>query len=173
MSTPSTTPMQGARTGTVLVSARRAAHSVPWLDMRSDAKEIPDALDGSKPVGWWLSEEATFTGRAAQEGPGTPGAAEEVSLGGTVALAVFADRVIGIVSPNDFAPPAVWFSWPRPSVAVETSGTVGLIRKRPRQLALQVEGHGALQLTAVSSLLRSMGSYQAGQEGSLLKALRR
>ena len=55
-------------------------------------------------------------------------------------------------------------------MAVQTTGSQGLLRKRPT--TIEVRGtDGTLELMSISRLLRNMGSYQSGQEGSLLRAL--
>lgn len=150
--------------GATLVSERRTAMTVDALGIASDAQEIPTPTDGSKPVGWWLAERSRFTSRA------TDDAQAETTREGTTALAVTAERVVGIVSPNDGSTSAVWFSWGLPSLDIQTAGSQGFLKKRPMSITLALNG-ASVELSAVSRLWRNSGRYQTGQEGSLLKAL--
>jgi hypothetical protein len=157
--------------GTVLVDGRGAARKEIGIGVRCDAKDIPEPLSGAKPVGWWLAAEASYTGSASTGGE-TPniGDAREVSVSGTAALAVAEGRIIGIVSADNRGEPALWFAWSLTQVAVQTTGSQGLLRKRPT--TIEVRGtDGTLELMSISRLLRNMGSYHSGQEGSLLRAL--
>jgi hypothetical protein len=146
--------------------------------MRCDGKDIPEAVSGVKPDGWWLIGECIFGGTAAPGGEsGTLGAPGDAVVRGTAVLAVGEGRVIGIVSPNDVAEPALWWAWPLAEISVETVGTQGLIKKRPAGIKVHrgggVEGDGdSLAFKDVSRLFRSGGGrYQTGQEQSLLAAL--
>ena len=56
--------------GTILLDAR-GARQIAGLSMKCDGKEIPDALNGAKPDGWWLVSKCTFAGTAT---PSTSGA---------------------------------------------------------------------------------------------------
>lgn len=149
--------------GVRLISQRLTATVDTALGIKSDAQEIPTPSDGSKPVGWWLAEQSRYQG-SAEDGPG------DTTCEGTVALAVDAARVLGIVSPNDETTPAVWFSWSLPTLDVRTAGSQGFLKKRPTTITLVRDG-ASIELSAVSRLYRNSGRYQSGQEGSLLKAL--
>jgi hypothetical protein len=163
--------------GTALMDARNAARQLQALEMKCDGKEIPEALDGAKPIGWWIASECTFGGEVASgRETGTLGQKKDIVMKGPAALAVFEERVIGILSPDSGAEPALWWSWPLTSTAVEGHGTQGAFKKRPSKLRLDrgggAEGDGdSIVLGGVARLYRSSGRYQTGQEGSLLKAL--
>jgi hypothetical protein len=74
---------------------------------------------------------------------------------------------------------ALWWSWPLASTAVSGVGVQGLFKKRPNAIRLDRNGGvdddegDTIVLKYVSRLYRSSGSFQSGQEGSLLKALNR
>jgi hypothetical protein len=164
--------------GTVLVDGRGAARVVASLAMKCDAKEIPEAADGSAPEGWWIAADCTFGGRLRPRGEtGTLGEPADGMMEGQAAVAVFADRIIGIMSPTAKAAPAVWWSWPLTTTKVSASGSEGLLKKRPTALRLDRNGGveaddgDSIVLKAVSRLYRSSGRFQSGQSASLLKAL--
>lgn len=154
--------------GTILIDARGAARRVEALEMRGDAKEIPDPLGNEKPIGWWIVGVCTMSGSArvgALDGVSTP-----VNMQGTAALAIVQGRLLGIFSTNSKADPAVWFSWSIPSLHIEAAGSQGLFKKRPTQIT--VSGPDAtLVLSQVNRLYRNSNSYQSGQENSFLGAL--
>jgi len=157
--------------GVLLVPEQhRAVHSTV-LAMECDAQEIPSPRGGSKPIGWWLAERSSYQG-AADEADTQLKGLQPTTCEGTAALAVTAERVFGIVSPNDETTPAVWWSWSLSALDVETAGSQGFLKKRPVAITLTLEG-GTIELSAVSRLYRNSGRYQTGQEGSLLKALER
>jgi hypothetical protein len=149
---------------TKLITERRMARTDTELGISSDDKEIPTPSDGSKPVGWWLSEQSCLQASA-------DGAQGVFTCEGTTALAVTGERVLGIVSPNDETTPAVWFSWSLPALKVQTAGEKGFLKKRPTSITLTFDG-AIIELSALSRLWRNSGRYQTGQEGSLLKALK-
>jgi hypothetical protein len=165
--------------GTALVDARSAARQLQALEMKCDGKEIPEALDGEKPTGWWIASECTFAGAAAPAGEtGTLEPKKGIVLKGPAAMAVFDDRVIGILSPGSGAESALWWSWPLAGTGVEGHGTQGMFKKRPSKLRIdhngRADGDGdgdSIVLGGVARLFRSSGRYQSGQESSLLKAL--
>jgi hypothetical protein len=64
----------------------------------------------------------------------------------------------------------VWWTWRLDELSLSSEGSQGLFKKRPVDIWLDHDD-GRLHLKDVSRLLRNSGSYQAGQEGSLLKAL--
>jgi hypothetical protein len=155
---------------TAVVDARGERQLAP-LEMKCDKREIPEALDGSKPTGWWLVGTCRFSGSAALGGEtGTLGEPSDTQADGTAALAVGNGRIFGIVSPNTDAAAAVWWSWPLSEVQVGTVGSQGFLKKRPTQLTLKTTD-GQLTFADVSRLWRNSGSQQAGQEASLLKAM--
>ncbi len=166
--------------GTVLVDARRVAHQLEALAMKCDAKEIPRPLDEAKPVGWWLAGDCTFGGSALRKGQaGALGAPQQGTLKGQAAMAVCANRIIGILSPASAAGPAIWWSWPLGDLDVGASGSQGIFKKRPQALKLDRDGgiDGAsgdtIILKSVVKLLPSSKKFQSGQEGTLLAALHR
>jgi hypothetical protein len=155
---------------TAIVDARGARQLAP-LQMKCDNQEIPEALDGAKPSGWWLVGVCSFSGPAAKGGEtGTLGETADTQAEGTAALAVGGGRVFGIVSPNTDVAAAIWWSWPLSEVRVEAVGSQGFLKKRPTQLTLKTSD-AQLTLAFVSRLYRNSGSRQSGQEASLLKAL--
>lgn len=162
---------------TALVEARDSVRQLQALAMKCDGKEIPEALDGTKPTGWWIASECTFAGAAAPAGEtGTPGPKKDIVLKGPAAMAVFEDRVIGILGPRSEAEPALWWSWRLASTGVEGHGTQGMFKKRPSKLRIDHDGGAdgdgdSIVLGGVAQLFRSSGRYQSGQESSLLKAL--
>jgi hypothetical protein len=166
--------------GTVLVDAQGAAHQLQTLAMKCDAKGIPQPMSGAEPSGWWLVEDCTFGGSVRSGGDaGTSGAPREASIKGQAAMAVCADRIIGILSPGPATGPAMWWSWSLGDLDVGSSGSQGVFKKRPQALRLDRNGGvgGAagdtIVLKGVAKLLRNSGRFQTGQEASLLEALRR
>ena len=159
--------------GTVLVDGRGAARSLRALGMKCDNKEIPELSSGAKPAGWWLIAGCHYEGSAATGGEsGNPGAPATTELQGTAAVMVGEDRLVGILSPNDKAEPALWWSWPLSSLTVESAGSQGLFKKRPTDITLKA-ADGTFHIKEVSRLYRHSGNFQSGQEGSFLKALGR
>jgi hypothetical protein len=165
-------------TETVLVNTRGAAVSMPSLAMRCDPKEIPEAADGTKPTGWWLVDDCTFGGQiqsAADDG--TVSESETVVVKSMAAVAVFDERVIGIARPASQESAALWWSWSLTSTTVSGVGVQGLFKKRPSAIRLDRNGGvddndgDTIVLKHIARLYRNNGSFQAGQEGSLLEAL--
>jgi hypothetical protein len=157
--------------GALLVYKRRRHGQISPLGMQCDSKEIPSPLDDDKPVGWWLAEVSSFSGKAASKvDDGQLTKLQETRCAGTAALAVTSERMLGILSPSEVSTPAVWWSWSLPSIEVETDGELGLFKKRPRVLVLTCESR-TVELASVSRLYRNSGRYQTGQENSLLSAL--
>lgn len=154
--------------GTILVAARGEARRTEALEMRCNAKEIPDPLGTEKPVGWWIAGLCTVSGSASA---GTPdGVITPVRMQGTVAIAVTPEWLLGIFSTNSTADPAIWFSWSIPQLRIETAGSQGVFKKR----AAQITVHGldaTLVLSDVNRLYRNIIKYQTGQENSFLDAV--
>jgi hypothetical protein len=163
-------------TVSVLVDAR-GARQVPALDMKCDAKEIPDFLDRSKPDGWWLIERCTFAGSVTPAGNGTSlGEPIDGTVAGTAAVAIGGGRLVGIISPQSAGGQPLWWAWPLSDVKVESGGAQGLFKKRPTSIQVHRAGGvdqdgDSLVFGGVARLYRSSGSLQTGQEASLLKAL--
>jgi hypothetical protein len=158
---------------TTLVDARGAARTLSPLGIKCDAKEIPEFLNGQKPSGWWLFTNCQFSGQAATGGEtGTLGDAIDASCDGTAAVAVGDGQLIGILSPNDKAQAALWWAWEVNSLQIQATGSQGFLKKRPTDITITT-ADGALEVKSVSRLYRNSGSYQSGQETSLLKALGR
>ena len=163
--------------GTVLVDARGAARKVGSLGMKCDGKEIPEPLDDSEPVGWWLAGDCTFAGLLLPGGEtDTLGDPTEGTMKGQAALAIGDGRVIGIMSPMSQAAAALWWSWPLLATEVSAVGTLGVFKKRPRVIRLDRNGGidsdgDTLVLKIVSKLYRTAGRFQSGQEASLFEAL--
>ena len=156
---------------TTLVDARGSARTLSPLGIKCDAKEIPEFLNGQKPVGWWLFARCRFDGRAASGGEtGTLGDATDTSHDGTAAVAVGDGQLIGILSPNDKAQAALWWAWEVNSLQIQSAGSQGFLKKRPTEITITA-ADGTLKVKDVSRLYRNSGNYQSGQEASLLKAL--
>jgi hypothetical protein len=159
------------------------------LDMKCDAREIPDPLT---PVASYLGKErreltlkdvvsaksnqtrwmavGRLTGRAVTAGKD---AVEDVSAGPTgMAMAIVETerRLLGIVSPDDRSESAIWLAWPLDTLAVTTEGAQGMLRKRPRIVAIDAFG-ARLELIEVSGIRNDKSSYSTGQETACLKAL--
>jgi len=163
--------------GTVLVDARGAARKVERLGMKCDSKELPEPLDGSEPVAWWLIGICTFAGSLLPGGESdTLGDPVEGTMKGQAALAVDDGRVIGIMSPKSPAAAALWWAWPLASTEVTAVGTEGVFKKRPSVIRLDRNGGAeaegdTLVLNMVSKLQRKSRSIQSTQEASLFEAL--
>lgn len=156
---------------TMLVAARRQAHTVAGLGVRCDAKEIPEFASEAKPTGWWLAETCGYDGRATRGSALDEQASSDVvTMSGTAAMAVGEGRIIGVMSPDDTAEQALWWAWPLKAIQIATAGSRGMLRKRPTEITI-TGSHGALRLAAIARLYRHSGSAQGGQERSLLNAL--
>lgn len=157
--------------GALLVSERRRALFEPSLGMKCDGKEVPAPYGGGEAVGWWIAGKALFAGHAARAvEDGQLIEPEKASIEGTATVVVTAERVIGIVSPDDYSVPALWWSWGLESIKVTTEGRQRLFRQRPKIVA--VDRHGAgVDLGVVSKLNRGSGRHRPGQERPLLAAL--
>lgn len=174
---------------TVVISMRTIPLHDDALDMKCDKKEIPDPLT---PAASYLGKErreltlrdvvsaksnqtrwmavGRFTGTAVSAGEG---AVEEVSAGPTgLAMAIVETerRLLGIISPDDRREPAIWLAWPLDTLAVTTEGSQGMLRKRPRMVAISAFG-ARLELIEVSRMRNDKSSYSTGQEVAFLRAL--
>jgi hypothetical protein len=163
--------------GTVLVDARRTAHKLVSLDMKCDGKDIPEPLDGSEPIGWWLAGDCTFGGSLSPVGEtDTLGDPVEGTMKGQAAIAIGDGRVIGIMSPASQTAAALWWAWPLSSTKITAVGTQGLFKKRPTAIRLDRNGGAdaegdTLILKVVTKLYRKSGKFQSAQEASLFEAL--
>jgi hypothetical protein len=156
---------------TAVVDARGSARKLDPLGIKSDAKEIPEFLNGQKPTGWWLFAHCQFDGQAAAGGEtGTLGDSTDTSCAGTAAVAVGDGKLIGILSPNDKAQAALWWAWEVNPLQIQSTGSQGFLKKRPTDITITA-ADGTLKIKNVSRLYRNSGNYQSGQEASLLKAL--
>jgi len=180
---------EGGQLLTVLVGKRNIQLHDDSLDMRCDAKEIPDPL---KPAASYLGKErltlrdvvgaksnqtrwiaaGSFVGKARTADSAS---IEEVSTapGQPVAMAVVEteQRLLGILAQKDLAAPAIWWAWPLSALSVDTDGVQGMVRKRPRQISITAFG-ARVDLIEVSSVRNDKSSFTMGQEAAFLKALK-
>jgi hypothetical protein len=147
-----------------LVAARRQKFGIDELDMRCDDVEIPEFWQVRRADSYWVAAHAEFDGLVGPEGDQR----QHHSLG-TAAMAVLGQQVAVIVSPDDTSVPALWINFDRlADVRVAATGETGMIRKRPKRFEVHLAG-GRLDVTDVSQLLRSSGTYKAGQELAFAK----
>jgi hypothetical protein len=139
------------------------AKAIADLQMRSSSREIPDPLEHwehpsnlkLKPEGWWISEDASFTGQAsAINSYQEVSAPSETELSAaTAAFCVTKDgRLLGIISPNGRSEASVWISTAcaRVQVAAASSGKAS---------ALTISGDGwNVDLSSVHRLYRHVKS---------------
>lgn len=158
--------------GALLVLERRSAVFEPSLGMRCDQHEVPMPLhDGGGVAGWWIAGKAQFFGSAAGAiEDGQLIEPETVGIEGTAAVVIAAKRVFGIISPDDYTRPALWWSWALPSLKVSTEGRQGVFPKRPRIVVIE-RGSAVVDLLTVSRLNRDSGRHRPGQEHRLAAAL--
>lgn len=172
--------------GTVLVDGQGMERHVASLAMQCDARDIPLPSDGSTPVGWWLAP-YQFDGHA-QPGGETGVLAEAVpyTRAGLGAIALFEDRVIGIMggAVGDAAA-AVWWSWSRASISVSTPGVSGGGDQPPDRIQLDYlggSGNGGATVVlrdiarhyfefADGRAVSGSGRFETLQAASLLEAL--
>ena len=158
-------------TTAVVVENRSGTRRVQALNMTSDHREIPEPGVAGASAAYWLAGVGIFEGVAAllaNDGTLTPGS--EVGVVGTVAVAIGNGRLIGIVSPNEAAAPAVWVAVSLADLRVTTKGQIGVFKKRPSQIEVQYDGW-EIDLGNVRRFDRSINQSQHGQEASLLRAL--
>jgi hypothetical protein len=160
----------------LLVNSRGRSLEIAELAMRCDSKEIPSDISGLVPTGSWIAMQATFGGSASKLNlEGTAIAPEDIVAKGTVAMAVFDDRVIGILSPEASSEPSLWFAWTLAPLEVTTVGTQGAFKKRPGKVRIDqgggVDVDGNTLVLGSVSLIRASGQAQSGQEQSLFDSL--
>lgn len=154
----------------VLVDGRGRTRTVALFNMRCDLQQIPESLDGNKTR--MYRARATFSGQAAPWNDGSPGLAAPASSEGRAALGVGSGRVFGILTPDLEADPSVWFTLPLRGLRVVPHGQQGLLKKRPLSIQLGCD-QWFMRLTDVNVIIpASGGRQQAGQEGTLLQALK-
>ncbi len=186
-------PAVSERLPTVLIASRGASFREEELEMKCDAKEMPDPLQN--PASWagkdgarrelsfkdvvgaksnqtrWIAASA-FVGRARR--PGGEEVEEVTTRGGDpVAMTVVETerRLLGIIGQKDPAAPAIWWAWPLEALEVATEGVQGMLRKRPRMISITAFG-SRLELIELSSMRIDKSSFTMGQENAFLKALR-
>jgi hypothetical protein len=156
----------------LLVSVRGQAHEVERLGMRCDRREIPYPLDAAeKPVGTWTAV-AEVSGRDLEAEVGAV-RHERVFTGGC-ALAITADRVIGIIAPlTRRGGPSVWFALPLDGINAIAGGHQGRRGEhRPEKITLGGSRWMAV-LTNVSCLRSATGKAGKKREQELIDALHR
>src|SRR5665213_3086596 len=113
----------------VLIKARCAVLKLDVLDMKCDAKEIPESLSGAKTDGWWLAGVCEFDGKVATvRGQGKFNNPVDMSFDGQAAIAITEGRVLGIMSPGSETEPALWWAWPISSQQIGSDGAQGLFK---------------------------------------------
>jgi hypothetical protein len=139
------------------------AKAIADLQMRSSSREIPDPLEHwehpanlkLKPEGWWLSENASFTGQAsAINSYKEVSAPSETALSGaTAAFCVTTDgRLLGIISPNGRDEASVWISTSCARIQAAAASSA-------KASALTISGDGwTVQLSSVDRLHRHVKS---------------
>lgn len=154
----------------VLVEGRGRTRTVALFNMRCDAQQIPESLDGNKTR--MYRTRATFSGQAAAWNEGSPGLPAAASAEGRGALGVVGGRVFGILTPDLEADPSVWFTLPLRGLRVIANGQQGLLKKRPVSIQLGCD-QWFVRLTEVNIIIpASGGRQQTGQEAALLQALK-
>lgn len=159
--------------GALLVSERRAALFEPHLGIRCDQYEVPMPRHGGGRVAdWWTAGKAQYAGPAARAiEDGQLIEPERAVIEGTGAVVIASERILGIVSPDDYRLPALWWSWDLHSLRISTEGRQGIFPRRPRFVV--AERHGAvIDIGMVSRLNRDSGRHRPGQEHSLAAALK-
>ncbi|MFZ0664512.1 MAG: hypothetical protein WAM97_02070 [Acidimicrobiales bacterium] len=160
-----------ADTSAVLVDARGHSMAVGLLNMRCDAQQIPEPLDGTKPR--LFRGRGTFTGTASpwNEG-GSPGQPAQATAEGRTALGIAAGRVYGILTPDLAALPSVWFSLPLRSLRVVEEGRKGVLKGRPEAIQFGND-QWRVRLSDVNLIIpASGGRLQPKQEGTLVELLK-
>jgi hypothetical protein len=138
--------------------------------MRCDGQQIPEALDGTKAR--LFRAPATFIGKAAPWNEGSPGAPNQVSYEGRSVAAIGGGRVYGILTPDMAADPSVWFSYPLRGLRVVENGNQGFLKKRPLSVQFGCDSW-YVKMSEVFLIIPASGGRQtAGQEGTLLQALK-
>jgi hypothetical protein len=157
----------------VLVNQRGEAVQFPQLGMGCDIREIPEPLDGSKPVGWWLAGKCRFEGMVnlATDLDGTSATGRSVKSSTSAAVVVTSGSVLGIIKPDSRRDPAIWFATPISDIRVETSGTLGTFKKRPAIIQLK-SGEWGVTLVEIGRYYRHANRMQTSQEASFVSALR-
>lgn len=178
----------GDQLPTVLVHKRNSPLHDDDLDMKSDAREIPDPL---QPAASYLGKErltlkdvvnaksnqsrwvavGSFTGKARVADKIS---IEDVSTGLAHPMAMVIveteSRLLGILGPEDPNEPAIWWAWPLNALAIRTEGVQGTFRKRPRQISIHAFD-SQIDLFEVSYLRNDRSSLTTGREAAFLKAL--
>lgn len=137
--------------------------SIGDLQMRSSSREIPDPLEQwehpsnlkLKPEGWWVSENASFSGQASSVNSYQEfSAPSEMELSGaTAAFCVTKDgRLLGIISPNSRDEASIWISTACAHVQATPADS-------GKASAMTIAGDGwTVQLSSVDRVHRHVGS---------------
>jgi hypothetical protein len=154
----------------VLVDGRGHSRTVALFNMRCDGQQIPESGDGVKAR--LYRARGVFTGKAAPWNEGSPGMPSGASAEGRTALGVAPSRIFGILTPDIAADPCLWFWLPLRGLRVVENGQQGLFKKRPVSIMIGCEDW-QIRLSDVNIIIpASGGRQQAGQEATLVKALR-
>lgn len=179
---------------TVLVAKREVPVQDESLQMKCDAKEIPDPLQSA--ASWagkdgarrelsfkdvvnaksnqtrWIAL-GMFAGQGRVAGTDS---IQEVSIEGgqPVAMVVVEteQRLLGILGPKDPGAPAIWWAWPLAALSVASEGAQGLLRKSPQMVSLSAYG-SRVELAEVCSVRNDKSSFTSGAEARFMKALGR
>jgi hypothetical protein len=153
----------------VIVEGRGRSRTVALFNMRCDGQQLPESMDGSRVR--LFRGRANFSGKAAPWNDGSPGALASTNAEGRAAIAVDANRVFGILTPDLSAEDCIWFSLPLRGLRVAGHGRKGLLKSRPHSIQLGCQDW-SVRMTDVNLVIpASGGRQQAGREATLLQAL--
>jgi hypothetical protein len=140
--------------------------------MKCDMREIPEPLDDSKPVGWWLAGKCSFEGTVylAIDHDDANATGRPIKSSSSAAMVVMSDRVLGIIKPDSRHDPAVWFAAPISEVQIDTAGTLGTFKKRPAKIQLKSD-EWSVNFGEIALYYRHANRMQTGQEASFVNAL--
>jgi hypothetical protein len=154
----------------VIVDGRGRSRTVALFNMRCDAQQIPEQLDGTKTR--MYRGRAIFSGKAAPWNDGSPGEMAPASDEGTAVLGASGGRVFGILTPDLEANPCIWFTLPLRGLRIVEHGHQGLLKKRPVSVQFGNEVW-TVRLSDIKVIIpASGGRQQLGQEAAFLQALR-
>jgi hypothetical protein len=157
-------------TTAVIVQNRSATRRLEALGMTGDEREVPSPLPPDSSVTYWfgsgnITGTADLLGEAESLKPGY-----EVGVIGHIALALSDKRLLGIVSSTEATGPAVWLAVNLEDLAITSSGTVGVFKKRPDRIEIRCSDW-ELRIGYVKSGDHASGPRKNGQELAFLSAL--
>lgn len=151
------------------VVGRGHVNRIEALNMRCDSNEVPDPISELETDGYWIGV-GTFRGMASVLDESEALLAEEsITTSGAVRMTVVRGRLLAIVAPESTAA-AVWVTGDPSDVRTEGFGSEGLLRRRPKAVRVSAPTW-TLEVSEVSTLVRTSGDNESGQIASLLSAL--